>query len=73
MEIARLLNIVKGGSSLFVIFTGILSYSSWLISLKCLTIAVSILFLRVTRGVFADENVGGLDRMATSALLPNVV
>ena len=44
MEIARLRNIVKGGVSLFDIFTGILSYSSWLISLKCLTMAVSILF-----------------------------
>ena len=44
MEIARLRNIVKGGVSLFDVFTGILSYSSWLISLKCLTMAVSILF-----------------------------
>ena len=34
--------------------------------------AASILFVRVTRGVFADEVVGGLDRMATRALLPNV-
>ena len=50
-----------------------LSYSSWLISSKCLTMAASILFVRVTRGVFADEVVGGLDRMATRALLPNVV
>ena len=35
--------------------------------------AANILFVRVTRGVLADEAVGGLDRMATSALLPNVV
>jgi len=33
--------------------------------------AASILFVRVIRGVFAD--VGGLDRMVTRALLPNVV
>ena len=35
--------------------------------------AASILFVRVTRGVFADEVVGGLDRMATRALLPKFV
>ena len=33
----------------------------------------NILFVRVTRGVLAEEVVGGLDRMATSALSPNVV
>ena len=27
----------------------------------------------ITRGVFADDVFGGLDRMATRALLPNVV
>ena len=39
----------------------------------CLTMAASIFFVCVTRGVFADEVVGGLDRMTTRALLPNVV
>ena len=29
--------------------------------------------VNLTRGVFAGEVVGGLDRIATSALLPNVV
>ena len=66
MEIATLLNIVKGDVPLFDIFTGILFYSSGLISSNCLTVAVSILFVRVTRGVFADEDVGGLDRMASA-------
>ena len=33
--------------------------------------AANILFVRVTRGVLADEVVGKSDRMATSALLPN--
>ena len=46
--------------SLCGVFISILSYSSWLISSKCLTMAASILFVRVTRGVFADEVVGGL-------------
>ena len=33
----------------------------------------NIFFVCVTRGVLAGEVVGVLDRMATSALLPNVV
>ena len=40
---------------------------------ECLMMAVSILFVRVTHGVFADEDVGGLDWIATGALLQNVV
>ena len=40
---------------------------------KCSTMAANILFIRVTRSVLADEVVGGLNRMATSALLPNVL
>ena len=35
--------------------------------------AASILLVRVTRGVFDDEMEGGLDRMATMPLLPEVV
>ena len=35
--------------------------------------AGDIFFILVTRGVLADEVVGGLDRMVTSALLPNVM
>ena len=55
------------------IFSGIAPYSSLLVFSKCLTMAVNILFVRVTRGVFADEVVSGLDNMATSPLLPNLV
>ena len=55
------------------IFSGISPYSSLLISSKCLTMAANILFVRVTRVVFADEVVSGLDNMATSPLLPNFV
>ena len=55
------------------IFSGISPYSSFLVSSKCLTMAANILFVRVTRVVFADEVVGGLDNMATSPLLPNLV
>ena len=55
------------------IFSGIAPYSSLLVFSKCLTIAANILFVRVTRGVFADEVVSGLDNMATSPLLPNFV
>ena len=55
------------------IFSGISPYSSLLVSSKCLTMAANILFVRVTRGVFADEVVGGLDNMATRPLLPNLV
>ena len=64
---------LKGRVSLCDVFISVLSYSSWLISSKCLMMAASILVVRVTRGVFADEVVGGLDRMATRALSPNVV
>ena len=46
------------------IFSVIPLYSSLLVSSKCLTMAANILFIRVTRGVFADEVVGGLDNMA---------
>ena len=55
------------------IFSVIPLYSSLLVSSKCLTMAANILFIRVTRGVFADEVVGGLDNMATRPLLPNLV
>ena len=55
------------------IFSGISPYSSLLVSSKCLTMAANILFVHVTRGVFADEVVGGLDNMATSPILPNLV
>ena len=40
---------------------------------KYSTMAANILFARVTRSVLADEVVGVLDRMATNALLPNVL
>ena len=55
------------------IFSGISPYSSLLISSKWLTMAANILFVGVTRVVFADEVVGGLDNMAASPLLPNLV
>ena len=55
------------------IFSGIATYSSLLVFSKCFTMAANILFVRVTRGVFADEVVRGLDNMATSLLLPNLV
>ena len=55
------------------IFSGISPYSSLLVSSKCLTMAANILFVHVTRGVFADKDVGGLDNMATSPILPNLV
>ena len=35
--------------------------------------AANILFVRVTRGVLADEGVGGFDKMAIGSLLPDVV
>ena len=51
------------------IFSGISPYSSLLVSSKCQTMAANILFVRVTRVVFADEVVGGLDNMATTNLV----
>ena len=42
------------------IFSGISPYSSLLVSSKCLTMTANMLFVRVTRGVFVNEVVGGL-------------
>lgn len=57
---------------LHIKFSRSCSYSSRLFSSKCFTMAASILLVRVTRGVFDDEDEGGLERMATIPLLPNV-
>ena len=57
---------------LHIKFSKSCSYSSRLFSSKCFTMAASILLVRVTRGVFDDEDEGGLVRMATIPLLPNV-
>lgn len=54
-------------------FQGIFPHSLWFFSSKCLTMAANVLFVRVTRGIFAVEVVDGFEKMPTGTRSPNVV
>ena len=71
---ARDCKLTYGWMSITETLASFCSYSSRLLfGSKCLMMAASILLVRVTRGAFDDEMEGGLHRMATMPLLPEVV